>query len=36
MFLTLPGGPALSGFRIERRLRAVRDVNPAVTALTSH
>src|SRR5215813_8860897 len=35
-FLTLPGGTALSGFRIERRLRAVRDVAPAVTALASH
>ena len=33
--LRLPGGPALSGFRIEKLLARLRALEPAVTALES-
>jgi phosphoribosylformylglycinamidine synthase len=32
----LPGGPALSAFRVERRLRQIRRVCPGVGGLASH
>jgi phosphoribosylformylglycinamidine synthase len=35
-FLTLPGGPALSAFRIERHLQALQSVSPGITGLTSN
>ncbi|MDE2450424.1 MAG: phosphoribosylformylglycinamidine synthase [Gammaproteobacteria bacterium] len=34
-FLVLPGGPALSGFRIEKLLARIAAVEPAVTGLDS-
>ena len=35
LVLTLPGAPALSGFRIEKLLERVRALEPAVTGLTA-